>query len=397
MSATPPPRTSQRASGPSGFSRLATAHAASIAGDTIIAVALAGSIFFNVSGAEARPKVLLYLAVTMVPFALLAPVMGPALDRTKGGRRLIVALCAAGRSVLCVLMADDLNTILFYPEAFGALVLSKGYSVAKSALVPAVVEDESALVEANSRLALVGVLAGVVVAPAAAGVSALADARWVLRLGAVVNLVAAFAALRIPRARQVAPPLAQIEKEELRGESILLASTGMAVLRAGVGFLTFLVAFSLKRRGEPSWFFGAVLAAAAAGGLVGALVAPWLRRRVKEETILIGSLLVPAVVAIFGARGYGRLSVLVVAASVSAGASAGRLAFDSLVQRDAPDAVRGRTFAKFETRFQVAWVAGAFIPVAVPMQGRLGFLVLAIGLAFAGLSYMGRIRIAPKR
>jgi hypothetical protein len=74
------------------------------------------------------------------------------------------------------------------------------------------------------------------------------------------------------------------------------------------------------------------------------------------------------------------------------GASAGRLAFDSLVQRDAPDAARGRTFARFETRFQLAWVAGAFIPAALPIRGRLGFLILAVGLGFAGLSYLAGVR-----
>ena len=31
-----------------------------------------------------------------------------------------------------------------------------------------------------------------------------------------------------------------------------------------------------------------------------------------------------------------------------------------------PDAVRGRSFARFETRFQITWVVGALIPVAIP-------------------------------
>jgi drug/metabolite transporter (DMT)-like permease len=83
----------------------------------------------------------------------------------------------------------------------------------------------------------------------------------------------------------------------------------------------------------------------------------------------------------------------VVAAAVSVGASSGRLAFDSLVQRDAPEAARGRTFARFETRFQLAWVGGAFIPAAIPrLPGRLGFLFLAVGLAFFGLSYFATYR-----
>jgi MFS family permease len=385
MPATPAP-------GDSGFSRLAFAHALSVGGDTFIAVALAGSIFFNVSADAARPKVLLYLGVTMVPFAVVAPVIGPALDRTLGGRRLVLAGSAAGRAFLCLFMADHITSILFYPEAFGALALSKGALVAKSALVPAVVEDETALVEANSRLALIAVLAGVALVPVAAGVSSLFGAPWVLRLGTLVLAAAAVAALRVPPAQKLAPPVAAVEVAELRARPVLMAATAMALLRAGVGFLTFVVAFALKRSHEPAWFFGVVLAAGAAGGLVGAVLAPPLRRRVREEAILVAALLLPAVVGIFGARGFSQVGVAVVAAAVSVGAAAGRLAFDSLVQRDAPDAARGRTFARFETRFQLAWVAGALIPVAVPIPGRPGFLILAIGLGFAGLSYLAGVR-----
>jgi len=381
---------------PSGFPRLALAHATSVGADTLIAVALAGSIFFNVSADSARPKVLLYLAITMVPFAVLAPVLGPALDRTRGGRRLMVSLSAAGRAILCLLMAKHLNSILFYPEVFGSLALSKGYTVAKSSLVPAMVHNETALVEANSRLALIAVLTGLVVAPIAAGLQALTDARWVLRLAAAVNTAGIVTAFRIPRAERTAPPPDPTEQAELRAASIRLAATSMAVLRAGVGFLTFVVAFSLKRLHEPSWLFGLVIAAGAAGGLVGAIVAPQLRRRFQEETILVGALLLPAVIALFGARSFGRPSMAIVAGALSAGAAAGRLAFDSVVQRDAPEAARGRTFARFETHFQLAWVAGAFVPVIVPggLPGRPGFLLLALGLGFAGLSYFAAIRAA---
>jgi MFS family permease len=379
--------------GQSPFARLALTHALAIGADTLVAVALAGSIFFNVSAEAARPKVLLYLAVTMVPFAVVAPVMGPALDRTKGGRRLMVAVFALGRAVLCVFMANHLHSLLFYPAVFGTLALSKGYLVAKSALVPAVVPDQTGLVEANSRLALIAVLAGVALGPLAVGLQTLTDARWVLRLAAVVNLASVVVAFRIPRARKTAPPASPIEQAELHGASIRLAATAMAVLRAAVGFLTFLAAFDLKRSHAKPWLFGLVIGAGALGGLVGAIVAPRLRRVVREETILVGSLLVPAVVALFGARGFGHTAIGVVACALSVGASCGRLAFDSLVQRDAPEAARGRTFARFETRFQLAWVGGAFIPAAIPhLPGRLGFLLLAVGLAFFGLSYFAAVR-----
>ena len=71
-----------------GMVRLFDLHALSCAGDTLIAIGLAGTIFFNVPLGEARTKVALYLLVTMVPFALLAPVVGPLLDHFRHGRRM---------------------------------------------------------------------------------------------------------------------------------------------------------------------------------------------------------------------------------------------------------------------------------------------------------------------
>ena len=42
-----------------------------------MAVSLAGSLFFNLSIDAARPRIILYLAITMAPFAVVAPLIGP--------------------------------------------------------------------------------------------------------------------------------------------------------------------------------------------------------------------------------------------------------------------------------------------------------------------------------
>ncbi|MBV8949233.1 MAG: hypothetical protein JOZ99_00025, partial [Actinobacteria bacterium] len=47
------------------FGRLAMAHAASVIGDACLTVALVGSIFFSLKPGAARPKVLLYLLLTV--------------------------------------------------------------------------------------------------------------------------------------------------------------------------------------------------------------------------------------------------------------------------------------------------------------------------------------------
>ena len=75
-------------------------------------------------------------------------------------------------------------------------------------------------------------------------------------------------------------------------------------------------------------------------------------------------------------------------------------AFDALVQRDAPDANRGRSFARFETRFQLAWVMGAFIPVVlsgigVPITVEIGYFLIGVLMAIGLVSYyLGQRRVA---
>ena len=68
------------------------------------------------------------------------------------------------------------------------------------------------------------------------------------------------------------------------------------------------------------------------------------------------------------------------------------MAFDSLVQRDGAEAARGRAFARFETRFQLAWVVGGVIAVAFPGGGRGGIFLGALVMLGSGLTYFGAIR-----
>jgi hypothetical protein len=361
-------------------------------GDVFVTVALADSLFFSVGPDAARPKVLLYLLLTMAPFAVIAPVLGPFLDRTRGGRRLLIAIASAGRAVLCLLMAENINGLLLYPLAFGALVLSKGQSIAKSSLVPSVVADESELVLANSRLALISVIAGAVGGIPAAAILKLTSGAWVLRTAVIVFVAATFAAFGIPRADHAAAEETHEDRAALHTPSIIVAGTAMGLLRGVVGFVTFFAAFVLKSAHEPTWVYGALLGASALGNGSGTLFAPQLRKKVREEFILIGALVMPGVLLVFLARSYGRTALLCAGFLIAAGAASGRLAFDSLVQRDGAEAARGRAFARFETRFQLVWVGGGVLAVLFPGGGRAGVFLVALVMLFSGLSYLGAVR-----
>jgi hypothetical protein len=117
---------------------------------------------------------------------------------------------------------------------------------------------------------------------------------------------------------------------------------------------------------------------------------------VPEERILLGCTIGVSLGALLASRIGGRPAVAVLAAVVGVAASAGRLAFDSIVQRDAPDADQGRSFAGFETRFQLAWVAGAFVPVVITTPLGAGFIGIGIASAIAAGAYATGRRLTAR-
>ena len=124
----------------SGLTALIWNQVLSYGTDAMITVALAGTVFFGASTHAQRGNVLLYLLITMAPFAVVAPVIGPALDRLQHGRRWTMAGTAIGRAVLALIMAGHPTDLLvLYPCALGSLVLSKAYGVVRAAAAPRLV------------------------------------------------------------------------------------------------------------------------------------------------------------------------------------------------------------------------------------------------------------------
>jgi hypothetical protein len=388
----------RRAFGPAPLDRLAHTTALSSGADAFVAVSLAGSLFFNLSIEAARPRIILYLLLTMAPFVIVAPLIGPFVDRIRGGHRVVIAACCFGRAVLCFLLAFQLKSLALYPLAFSILVLNKTHAVAKSALVPRLVEEPDRLVESNATLSRVAAVAGATGGAVAVAVLGLSGAPGVLFAGCAVYAVAVFAALSIRRAAvpTISPALRIIEEQELRSPSLILGVSSMALVRGAVGFFAFFAAFTLKGAGEATWVFGAVAVAGGLGGFAATFVAPALRRLLLEERILEVAMALPAVFALFVPKAFVAPSLLVVAFFLGLAANLGRQGFDSLVQRDAPDAERGRAFARFEVRLQLTWVLGALLPVTLTPSMAVGmyFLggVLVLGAVFYGTTARAAVR-----
>ncbi|MBK3391700.1 MULTISPECIES: MFS transporter [Streptomyces] len=191
--------THAQGAGESGLGRLIELHGVNGAGDVMITVALASTVFFSVPTDEARGRVALYLAVTMLPFTLLAPVVGPLLDRLPHGRRAAMAGSMLARAVLALVLSGAVATgsLEMYPAALGVLVASKAYGVVRSAVVPRLLPQGFSLVKANSRVTLGGLLATGVAAPVGAGLQMIGPG-WPLYGACLLFLGGAFLSFRLP-------------------------------------------------------------------------------------------------------------------------------------------------------------------------------------------------------
>jgi hypothetical protein len=167
--------------------------------DAFVTVALAGTIFFSTSVDQARGRVVLFLLITMAPFAVLAPFIGPALDRIQQGRRFVLAGTMLTRGLLCYAMSANVaNSVTLLPAAFGILVLQKAGGVVKASVTPRLLPAEVTLVTANARGGLISIAASTAAAGLAAGVQYAGGAAWTLRVGTLVYLAAMIIAFRLP-------------------------------------------------------------------------------------------------------------------------------------------------------------------------------------------------------
>lgn len=406
--------TAAEGAGESGLAKLIELHALNSFGDMLITIALASTIFFSVPTGEARGRVALYLLVTMAPFALLAPVIGPLLDRMPHGRRTAMAMSMLVRAVLAWTMAGTVadGGLALYPEALGVLVASKAYGVVRSVVVPRLLPTRLSLVKANSRVTLAGLLA-TGLAAGIGGLLHLLGPGWPLRGALLVFVIGTLMAFHLPHEvdsaqgeqravlhaddQYPAPPdgvTVLPEKASLRtvGPSVILALRAVATLRALVGFLVMFLAFLLREDpvGDlaPTVSLGIIAAAAGTGNALGSALGSWLRTRGSEATVTV-MLLLATLAAGAAALWYGLVTVALVAGAAGVAASLGKLALDALIQRDVPETVRTSAFARSETMLQLSWVAGGAIGILLPLDGALG---LSVAAGLVGLMLLWTVR-----
>jgi len=472
--------------GRTGLATLIELTAAGGAADAFVAVSLAGTIFFSTSVDQARGRVVLFLLVTMAPFAVLAPFIGPALDRMQQGRRYLLAGTLLARGLLCWGMSAAINSpVTLLPAAFGILVLQKAYGVARASVTPRLLPAEITLVTANARSQLITLTASMLGGGIAAGIQVTAGSAWVLRAGTVIYLAAMILALRLPEqvdvprpapaqapaATAAAPPppgAAPTRPDFYPNENGRRASrqapggwdgrpgrdgrtrpyepaalppgpapaeagpagTGRvgangeakagrapggrwrslgnvgpivgeamranAVLRAFSGYMVFFLAFFLRSEHfgvSHNVALGALVAAAAAGGLAAMAIGSLLKSRAPQFMLFAMLTLAPVVTAAC-AWFFSLEAAIAVAFTAALAAGLAKLALDSTVQREIGEEIRSSAFAVSETLNQVANVAGSVAGVLVSMldNGEVGLAIAAAFLTAALVSLVARRR-----
>ncbi|WP_244929979.1 MFS transporter [Nocardioides sp. W7] len=391
----------------SGLNRLIYLHFFNTAGDAAVAISLAGSLFFQVPSGEARGQVALFLGLTMLPFAIVAPLIGPFLDRFSHGRRWAIGATQAIRAFLCWALAGGISggtSPWLFAAALGVLVSSKAYGVTRAAAVPRLLPKDFTLVKANGRVSVAG-LAGASVSAPFAGLASLVGPEWSLRYAFLLFAVATVCAIRLPQAidSSVGEGTLAFRDEAVddgrpgRRPRTRIPPAVAFALRANCGprflsgFLLMFMAFLLRENPPPSdlsaeLLIGVVVGAAGAGNAIGVACAAMLKKINPSVTVVL-VLLLDAAAALLAALFYGVLTLALLGLTAGAAQTLAKFCLDSTIQRDIPERVQASAFARSDTTLQLAWVLGGFVGIVMPLDpARLGmavaFSVLAAWAAF---------------
>ena len=398
----------------SGLTALTWPVVANFATDAAMAVALANTLFFAAATGESKDRVALYLLITIAPFAVVAPLIGPALDRLQHGRRVALAASFGLRTGLAVLLISNYDgatgsfpSWVLYPCALAMMVFSKSFSVLRSAVTPRVMPPTIDLVRVNSRLTMFGLLGGTIIGGGIASGIEYVFTRLFHWPGALfvviaVTVAGALLSMRIPRWVEVTEgevpttlsyrshPSRRRWPEEVRrasgalrqplGRNIITSLWGNSTIKVMVGFLFLYPAFVAKARDADGWaqlaMLGLIGAAAAIGNFAGNFASA--RLRLGRPSVLVVRCAVAVTVAAVAAAVAGNLLAAAIATLITSGSSAiAKAALDASLQDDLPEESRASAFGRSESTLQLAWVLGGALGVLLYTNLWVGFSVVA--------------------
>ena len=394
-----------------GFRRLLTVRLVSQTGDGMFQAGLATLFFFAPERMATASDVAAAFAVLLLPFTVVGPWAGVLLDRWR--RRQVLLVGNAVRVVLTGVLAVLMVTVgvgpAVYVVALTTLSVNRFLLAALSAGLPRVVPREQ-LIIANTISPNLGAVAAVVgaglgfvgsvVAPDGPAHDAV-----VLTAAALVFGVASALALRLGpdqlgpthlvrggqlwrEVRSIGRGLVDGARHLIERRTPAYALGVIVVHRFAYGVMT-LVGILMARNllSDPSdaaaglATFGVVAGATAVGFAVGVLVTPVATQWISPQGWIVVTLGAGMAGQLVLATTPALWSVCVAAGVLGMAAQAGKIAVDTIVQRDTDDDFRGRAFATYDVLYNAAFVGAAALgAAALPDTGysRPTFAALAV-------------------
>ncbi len=367
------------------YRRLFAAQVIALAGTGLSTIALA-LLAYDLAGGTAGVVLGTALALKMVAYVGIAPLVGGFAHRLPR-RRLLVALDVARAGfVLCLPFVTEIWQI--YLLIFLLNACSAGFTPTFQATIPDVLPDEAQYTRALSLSRLAYDLENLLSPALAAAALVLLTYDALFAANAVAFLASALLvfSVRLPspksqeRERGIWQNVsfglrAYLKTPRLRG----LLALSLATAAAGAMVVVNTVVYVRDRLGGSESDTAVAFAAAGAGSMVVALLLPRFLDRLPDRTVMLAGGMVLGLALLLGLSGPGLLALLPVWFLLGAGSSLIQTPTGRLLRRSAQEGDRPAVYAAQFALSHAGWL------IAYPLAGWLGG-TLGLTAAFAVLA-----------
>ena len=355
-------------------------------GDGLLESGLAAFVLFSPTSQPTPARAAVAFSILLLPYSLIGPFAGVLIDRWRRRSVLLYAniLRAALVAGLAVIVARGHDDLLLAVWVLGLLGVNRFILAALSAGLPHVVAGRylvtgNALAPTAGTVAwIVGGLGGLLLRHAVGGGDS--GAVVVLAVTVPVYLLAGMVAARLA-ADELGPDSAT-SRETIRSiasgmvagvrhlaqrrpaaRAIGLVTVHRAIFGAAT-LLTVLQARETLHPGDPDaaiTAIGVTSLAAGVGALAGAVVTPWMSRRVGPVPWSVGTLVGGVALGAVGVAMPSLAGFVVRGLFLGFAGQAVKVCSDTIVQEDVDDTHRGRVFSWYDVAVNVGIVAGVVL------------------------------------
>ncbi len=354
------------------YRRLFTAQVVALAGTGLSTIALA-LLAYDLAGGDAGVVLGLALALKMVAYVGIAPIVGGLAHRLPRRRLLIVLDVARAGFVVCLPFVTEIWQI--YLLIFLLNACSAGFTPTFQATIPDVLPDETQYTRALSLSRLAYDLENLLSPTLAAAALVVLSYDALFAANALAFLISALLvfSVRLPSPK---PPerehgvwhnmsfgiRAYVKTPRLRG----LLALSLAVSTAGAMVIVNTVVYVRDRLGGTESDTALAFAAAGAGSMVVALMLPRLLDRLPDRPFMLGGGAILTAGLLLGLTSPGLLALLVVWFILGAGSSLIQTPTGRLLRRSAHEGDRPAIYAAQFALSHACWL------IAYPLAGWIG-------------------------